>query len=464
MTAPDDTHLVHVARMALRDQLLKPGMYAQVAPIAAASRDDLDRLANVSLGVPNAESAALVWQAIEANPRLADREQYYHHAARYLADDKLAALYAMAMSLADLKPIERGGVLRSVMHGAGERGATLPPDMIGAAQKLASELLGSMDEAQVRSGIDLAREFRLSVFDALAVAACAAAQFGDLRPAAIDACVAVDVGRAIPLVAGILGTAAEPTNLRQHCATALARINSDVSRAQLVTQLQTAPERLADEIANALADSDQGGEALLAAITEGKSSPRLLQEPPVVTRLRSRKIDNRDERIAKLTTGLPPDDERIRQLIDQRRKLVADSQPDLAAGAAVFQKHCANCHRIGDQGAKIGPNLDGVGIRGVDRLLEDILDANRNVDQAFRTTQIVASDGKILSGLALREEGKVVVLADNQGKEIRVPSEEIETRTVSQLSLMPSNVPDLVSEAEFASLIGYLLSQRVAGK
>ena len=99
---------------------------------------------------------------------------------------------------------------------------------------------------------------------------------------------------------------------------------------------------------------------------------------------------------------------------------------------------------------------------GIDRLLEDVLDPNRNVDQAFRTTQIVSTDGRIISGLVLREEGKVLVLADPQGKEIRFPQEEIDQRTVSTLSLMPANVPDLLSEAEFVHLLGFLLSQREA--
>jgi hypothetical protein len=53
------------------------------------------------------------------------------------------------------------------------------------------------------------------------------------------------------------------------------------------------------------------------------------------------------------------------------------------------------------------------------------------------------------------------VLADAQGKEVRVPLDEIEERVVSPLSVMPSNVPDLVSEADFVHLMGYLLSQRV---
>ena len=134
----------------------------------------------------------------------------------------------------------------------------------------------------------------------------------------------------------------------------------------------------------------------------------------------------------------------------------------MARGAALFEKHCSLCHRIGDKGSKVGPNLDGVGIRGTERLLEDVLDPNRAVDQAFRTTQIATDSGQNIVGLALREEGQILVLADNQGKEIRVPLDEIEQRMVSQMSLMPANVSDLMNEDEFVHLIGYLLSQRVA--
>jgi putative heme-binding domain-containing protein len=195
-------------------------------------------------------------------------------------------------------------------------------------------------------------------------------------------------------------------------------------------------------------------------IAGGRASPRLVQERAVAMRLRNAKLDKINERIDKLTAGLPPRDARTRALIDARRERINATHPDLAQGVAIFEKHCAICHRIGERGAKIGPNLDGVGIRGLDRLLEDVLDPNRNVDQAFRTTQIVSTDGRIISGLALREEGRVLVLADAQGKELRVPQEEIDQRAVSPLSLMPTNVTDLVSEAEFVNLLGYLLSQK----
>ena len=94
----------------------------------------------------------------------------------------------------------------------------------------------------------------------------------------------------------------------------------------------------------------------------------------------------------------------------------------------MFEKSCAICHQIGGKGAKIGPQLDGIGLRGLDRLLEDTLDPNRNVDQAFRLTSLTLKKGQIVQGLLLREEGAVLVLADQQGKEVRVEKKDVEER------------------------------------
>ena len=108
---------------------------------------------------------------------------------------------------------------------------------------------------------------------------------------------------------------------------------------------------------------------MLTSIESGKASRRLLLDAGVVNRLRARGLENVDARLAKLTAGLPPADERIAKLIDSRRRLLAGGSPDVTRGAAVFEKHCSACHRIGEEGNKIGPNLDGVGIRGLERLL-----------------------------------------------------------------------------------------------
>jgi putative heme-binding domain-containing protein len=461
-TEPSDTHLVHVARMALRDQLLAPGAYEAAEKLAANDPALMDQLAEVSLGLKGERAAQFVFGYLESKPEIdrVRRSEYLHHVVRNTAAEHLARAYALAFGWESPRVRDRAEVVRVIGRGLAERGATVPEEITARVQTLAEELLNADNDEDVRAGIELARDFRPNVFEALAMAAGNEARFGGLRTAALDACASYEADRAVPVLCSVLSRDSEPMSLRQHAAQALARINDDASRRELVACLVTAPERLAVIVASALAESAGGGEALLNAIAEGKASPRLFQERGVVNRLRSHNLKDFDARYARLTAGLPPADERVAALIDSRRKLVSDGQADPERGAAVFEKHCAACHRIGDKGAKVGPNLDGVGIRGVDRLLEDILDPNRNVDQAFRTTQILTADGRNLIGLVLREEGQLVVLADAEGKEIRVPQDEIEERVVSQLSVMPANVPDLIPDGDFVHLIGYLIGQR----
>jgi putative heme-binding domain-containing protein len=115
---------------------------------------------------------------------------------------------------------------------------------------------------------------------------------------------------------------------------------------------------------------------------------------------------------------------------------------------------------LGGKGAKAGPQLDGIGGRGLDRLMEDILDPNRNVDQSFRATNLALENGQTVSGLLLREEGEVLIMADAQGKEIRVPKSSVEERSISPLSPMPANLTDQIAEDDFYRLLAYLLSRR----
>ena len=69
-------------------------------------------------------------------------------------------------------------------------------------------------------------------------------------------------------------------------------------------------------------------------------------------------------------------------------------------------------------------------------------------------------DGGVLNGLVLREVGEVVVLADQNGKEISVKKDDIDERRVSPLSPMPANLVETIGEKEFYDLMAYLLAQR----
>jgi putative heme-binding domain-containing protein len=114
---------------------------------------------------------------------------------------------------------------------------------------------------------------------------------------------------------------------------------------------------------------------------------------------------------------------------------------------------------MGGQGGNVGPQLDGIGARGLERLCEDVLDPNRNVDRAFRTTVVTLKDGDITSGLFRREEGELIVLADSTGKEMSIPQKQIAERRESESSLMPDNFGELISPEDFNHLMAYLLSK-----
>jgi putative heme-binding domain-containing protein len=104
--------------------------------------------------------------------------------------------------------------------------------------------------------------------------------------------------------------------------------------------------------------------------------------------------------------------------------------------------------------------LTGIGNRGVERLCEDILDPNRNVDHAFRQTRITTQDGDELAGLMRREEGDLLVLVDPSGKEFSVKKSAVTQKQESELSLMPDTFGETLSAGDFHHLLAYLLSQR----
>ncbi|HEY4310309.1 MAG TPA: HEAT repeat domain-containing protein [Pirellulales bacterium] len=461
-TPADDTHMVHVVRMAVRDQLLKPGTYGALAALAGAKPDFAARLADVSLGVRNAESSAYLLSyaethAVDDGPLA----EYLHDAVRYATDEQFTEAMRRAQAVAAGSYTRQQTALLALAKAAQERGKPVPAFTGDWAGRVATILLAQPDRPSVDRGIELAKQLHVTAaFDALAALAARDSKLPDVRNAALDACVANDAGRAIATARNILSDAAEAIPMRQKAATVMAAMNLPDARAALAEQLKAAPDRLAVEIARGLAATAEGGETLLTEVTAGRCSPRLLKDATVEQKLNAAKLPELADRLAKLTADLPAADERLAQLVDARRGGFAQAKADPAAGQQVFQKVCAACHTLAGQGAKIGPGLDGVGLRGLDRLLEDTLDPSRNVDQAFRTTLINTTGGNVVTGLLLREEGEVLVLADAQGKEVRLPRSEVEERTMSKLSPMPANVADLIPEADYYNLLAYLLEQK----
>lgn len=134
------------------------------------------------------------------------------------------------------------------------------------------------------------------------------------------------------------------------------------------------------------------------------------------------------------------------------------SRADIHLGQQLFVQHCANCHQLQGIGKLVGPQLDGAVVRGLDRLAEDVLDSNRNVDAAFRQSTLLLENDSIVTGLAQDLPGGDILLTLQDGKQTNIAAQQIVERKQLDVSLMPGNFRELLDDSQLASLLAYLSS------
>jgi putative heme-binding domain-containing protein len=453
-----DPFLRHTVRIALREQFRGVAEWTGIR--------DVDRtvVTDIALGLPEAGAASFVASQARFLP-LNQRNrlpEYVHHVARYGEPERVDEFVgSLRLLSASTEPNNTAAIILSLCRGLQERGVAPPPATRAWALEECTSRFASNRADDLQLAIELAAALKSAPLYGNIVRILVDRQKPELvRIAAVNGLAAFDPKQSVGTLAFRLADVSESITFREKVAQSLAAANVAEARTALLNALPTAPARLASAIAAGLAGSADGAVVLLDAVAAGKASPRLLQERPVQVKLDALKRSEIAERVKTLTAGLPPADAGLAALLRKRAVQYAKAKPDVAAGRKVFEKSCATCHQIAGQGAKIGPQLDGIGVRGLDRLLEDVLDPNRNVDQSFRATTITLKNGQSLSGLVLREEGAVIVMADAQGKEQRVAKDQVAEREVSPLSPMPANWADQIAEKDFHDLMAYLLDQR----
>jgi putative heme-binding domain-containing protein len=328
-------------------------------------------------------------------------------------------------------------------------------------------VIPSQIDTRQRSAAELAAQLKISKLEKPLAGLFADEGANDLsRAAAAKALMVLNPTQHSSDVAKVVQNPSEPQKLREECAKALGESKTADADAIIIAAMATAPQSLQAQLALTLASKPEGAEALLGAVESGKASRQLLQDKIIKDRLMASKPNNCAARIETLTKGLPTVDAERQKLIDERAAAFVARDANVGMGMLVFKKNCIVCHQLDGEGATVGPQLDGVGNRGADRIIEDILDPSRNVDPAFRVTLFTTKDGDTESGLFRREEGQMVIYADSNGKEHSMPKTEIVERRQSALSLMPDNFGQVIKQGDFNNLIAYLLSKghKVASK
>ena len=351
------------------------------------------------------------------------------------------------------------GFLEIVDGNAGHSFAWLAAGRFNPAVVAMPDVIPNQHRQRQQSAAELARTVPLPQFASRFAAAFGDAETpDDFRVASARTIFALDAEKYVPMAAARLGDTNEPAEFREQLAVVLAEQNSDAARAAVLAVMPKASQRWQIKLAVPLAGNAPGAEALLAFTEQKKIPPQVITDRAVREKLAAAKLPGFEKRYAALTNGVSPVSEELQKKMDERRTGFAGARPSGEHGRAVFEKACMICHQLDGQGAVVGPQLDGVGNRGLERIIEDVLDPSRNIDPAFRPSNVTLRDDTSITGLQRREEGEVIVFVDSLGKEITVPKKEIAERRESQVSLMPSNFSEALTADEFYDLMAFLLS------
>jgi putative membrane-bound dehydrogenase-like protein len=130
---------------------------------------------------------------------------------------------------------------------------------------------------------------------------------------------------------------------------------------------------------------------------------------------------------------------------------------DPSAGNAVFKRVCATCHRLGDVGVDVGPNLGALNEKNPEAILIAILDPNRAFEARYANFSVALTDGRVLSGLIASETASAVTLRRQEGKEDVVLRRDIEEMSALGQSVMPEGIEKDLTHRDVADLVAFLL-------
>jgi putative heme-binding domain-containing protein len=151
------------------------------------------------------------------------------------------------------------------------------------------------------------------------------------------------------------------------------------------------------------------------------------------------------------------------KVVARIRELLRNQPGDARAGAEVFKKLCAQCHKIFGDGQDVGPDLTSNGRGSYEQLLSNVFDPSLVIGAAYQATTIATRDGRVLTGLVAEESPQRLVLKIQGGKLETVARADIEETRLSPLSLMPEDLEKQLSERELADLFAFLALEKAPG-
>jgi putative membrane-bound dehydrogenase-like protein len=441
------------AARAARDRLLSAGIedeWTTVAALSASSDQavaDLDRALTPGTGLVAREGAgraAFLRQAagvVGARRRAGDIGRLVDRAAAGGAEWwRVAVLEGLATGLRHTR------AEAAVLTGVRPRLLTMVEGRSAALRRPALELLAQAGLPEAPSVRPVLERAAARAVDRAQEPAARADALGLLALGGVDH----EVARLEQLV-----DPREPELVQTAAVKALGRASGDAVGAFLIARWKTLTPATRSEAAEALLGNRGRTRLLLAALKDGRV--------PAWTLGFWQKRDllmHEDAAVRAEAHALLEEKPGEREQVLKRYEAALDGPADAARGEQVFRNVCAKCHRFRGAGAEVGPDLGTVRNRPASLLLKDVLLPSQSIAQGYEAYVVERASGGIEQGVLAGQTPTTIVLHREGGREIVVPRDDVRRMYVSELSAMPADLEQQVSEREMADLLEYLTRVR----
>jgi putative heme-binding domain-containing protein len=375
------------------------------------------------------------------------------------ADDAAEGLESLASLLVQVDDASLQKSLLAGMHQAlaGRRGVAMPPSWPKAYEKLSHS-----SDQQVR---ERALALALVFGDPQALAAMRKVALDRRAPSEDrNAAIGLLVQSNAPDFAPALQRLLDDEQVRAAALRGLAAYAHPKTAELILNRYESLSTEERREALTTLAARPEFAAALLDAVDSGKIEA---SDIPAYTARQIEGLGKPEivERLRRLWGVVRQTSKERRALIARYKKSLDDEllkKADLQSGKQLFEKTCAQCHKLFGKGGEIGPDITGSNRSNLDYILENVVDPSATVARAYKVVTFALDDGRVLSGIITRETARTVTV-QTVNEQVVLDRSAIVEQAASDKSMMPDGLLDKLSADDVRDLVAYLKRMRDEG-
>jgi len=244
----------------------------------------------------------------------------------------------------------------------------------------------------------------------------------------------------------------QPAAIQRAAAQSMLAHGSPAAAQILVDKWKNFPVQVSEAVWSSFWRNTQHLGLLLDAVEAGKLSPFSFNTTRV-----NQLLHHGDDGVRKRAKALFAEVASDRQKIISSYHDAASRRGDASRGKEVFRAACSGCHRIGDAGSEVGPNLVDLGGRLTKGyMLTQILDPNANIAGGYEEYIIETADGGMVTGIMVEDSATSVTLRRKEGHQDTVLRSNIARMRAGTVSAMPEGLEREINPQQMSDLLEYL--------